>query len=287
MRRSLLALGVILVLLGSLFLAIGYGSSPACTPIREPVPIVNVTVLNVTNGGEVKGYVLAFMAPLNLSTVTVIDPGTGRSAKYRREGGLYVPEGAFLPFDRFQVSNLGNVTVEVHWQDPRTTVVLDTPSIEPVPGGFEYVLTTEYPLWPGVYVEVHDPRGVIGIPPNGTSIVLTDESLIVPSLNETLLGTPRLLKLVYSPEQPSKLWLDGYVEIDGRKVGYTYGIHVDGDGLVEFKAGFRFSSMVLYRPDSGENRTSGCNPTRSVEPEGPLFLVIGLLLILAGVLWKG
>ncbi|NJE04921.1 hypothetical protein E3E36_01890 [Thermococcus sp. M36] len=289
MRRSMLVLGVILVLLGGLFLARDYSSSPACTCARMvPAAIINATIFNVTNGGEVNGYVLAFRAPIDLPAVTVTDPETGRSTEYHREGELYVPVGAPLPFGRFQISSLGNVTVEVHWQDPRTTVVLDTPSLKPVPGGFEYVQTTEYPLWSGIYAEIHDPRGVIRISPNGTfEIVLTDESLKVASINKTLLGTPRLLKLVYSSEQPSKLWLDGYVEIDGRRVGYTHGISVGRDELVEFEKGFKFSSMLLYGHYPPGNETAECTVTHSIGPAGPLFLALGLLLIFAGVLWKG
>ncbi|WP_148883533.1 hypothetical protein [Thermococcus aciditolerans] len=137
-------------------------------------------------------------------------------------------------------------------------------------------------------MEIHDPRGVIRISPNGTSeIILTDESLRVTSINKTLLGTPRLLKLVYSPEEPSKLWLDGYVEIDGRKVGYTYGIPTGRDEPVRVERGFRFSSMLRYARYPFENETGECTVTHSIGPEGPLFLFIGLLLILAGVLWKG
>ncbi|WP_148883534.1 hypothetical protein [Thermococcus aciditolerans] len=149
MKRPMLILGVVLVIIGGLFIARDYGSRPACTcATLLPIPNVEVGVMNVSNGGEVNGYILAFGASMDSSGVTVTDLETGRTVYYRKEGELYVPADPPLPFRRFRVNGLGNVTVEVHWQNPLTTVVLDTPEFKPVPGGFEYVQTFEYPSGP-------------------------------------------------------------------------------------------------------------------------------------------
>jgi hypothetical protein len=289
MKRLLLALGVVFVLMGAIFTIRDYNSRAAVSCAVEPViPTIDVKVLNVTNGGIVKGFILAFEAPVDSSNVTVLDPETGRSTIYRKEGELYVPAEPLLPFRRFRVDGLGNGTVEVYWQNPLTTVVLDTPEFKPVPGGFEYVITTDYPLWLGFYAKIENPRGALRIPNNGsTEIVLNDDSVNLAIFNQTVEGVPKLLKMLYPRKGPSVLHLGITVEINGTERNYSYEFPTRNTTWIRIEKGFTFTSMELYGKYPFENETGECTVTHSTEPEGPLFLLIGLPLILAGVLWKG
>ncbi|NJE60231.1 hypothetical protein [Thermococcus sp. 21S7] len=287
-KRPILILGVIFVLIGSLITIRDYNSRVAVSCAVEPViPTVDVKVLNVTNGNIVRGFILAFRAPLESPNVTVLDPETGRSPVYRKEGALYVPVEPPLPLRLFRVEGLGNTTVEVYWQSPYTTVVLDTPSFKPVPGGFKYVTTTDYPFWLGFYAEIENPRGVIRIPDNGsTGIVLNDDSVNLTILNRTVEGVPKFLKILYPREGPFVLHLEGSVEVNGTEKNYSYEFPTRNTTWIRIEKGFKFTSMRLYSRYPFGNETEKCTTTHQVGLEGPLSLSLGLLMIFAGLLWR-
>ena len=284
MKRLLLALGVVFLLMGTVLTFRDYNSRAAVSCAVEPViPTVDVKVLNVTNGRLVRGFILAFRAPLESPNVTVLDPETGRSSVYRREGTLYVPVEPPLPLMLFRVEGLGNTTVEVHWQDPYTTVVLDTPSFKPVPGGFKYVTTTEYPFWLGFYAEIENPRGVIRIPDNGSiGIALSDNFVNLTILNRTLEGVPKLLKMSYL-RGGRILHLEVTVEVNGAERNRSYEFLTKNTTWIRIEKGFKFTSMRLYTRYPFGNETEKCTTTHQVGPEGPLSLLLGLLMIFAGV----
>ena len=278
--RQLLG-GFVLALVGALMVVMNYGSGTSVSCYTTPaVPDVGVRVVNVTNGGFVRGYVLAFEAPLNTSNVTVVDPGTGCSGAYVRRGELYLPVNLTCPFQTLWIKGLGNGTVRVYWQNPYTAVVLDTPEFVPIPGGFLYVNTTEYPLGENPLLEVVNPRGTVEIL-GRTNLTITfgGNSTAIPTLGKTLTGTPKLLRVV-GVNNGSELSVGITVTANGTEIERFYQVPCGNWTVVRVEKGFTFTSLTLYEKRS--SNVERCETTHYTGPYGPVLIALGASLMFVG-----
>ncbi|ASJ13654.1 hypothetical protein A3L10_00360 [Thermococcus radiotolerans] len=287
MKRPILILGVIFVLIGSLLTVWDYNSRPACTcaSTLSNESVHELRIFNITNGGIVNGTVLAVRVPLMGQNLTVRDPERDVYVVFNRRGELYLPKTPIF-FRRIQVDGLGNEKVEVYANLAGGYVFDVKPGMFVVP---ESVDAIQFPLTRyGAELGFLNPRGrIVIVDQNRTEIILGD-SIKIPRLNITLHGKPRVLKAVYSPTTPKKVWIDGYVDLgNGRITYYTYGIDINPidetlPALVSVERGSSFTAFNYshFRLIEGE-----C-PVEKIGPEGPLSLSLGLLMIFAGLLWR-
>ncbi len=280
--RKLTALGVLLVLLGSVLIASAIHSGGECKPQYTEVKLSFARPLDVQNGGEVDAYVLALEAPTNVSNMLVVNDPDGTSYVFVRRNGLFYPPKP-LSFRNLYVKNLPwKAHVVVY------AVSGDYAGFLNVSGG-RFIIGSPVENFGGVafpcsrpfVFNVSAPRGTVYGDDGRVLISLNNDSFVL--LNGTYRGTPLLFEAGCSPEQG--------------KVGYTllyrnpFGGYISHSGVLDesiliLGKGFSFKELeVRQRVIPRCPRSLGKTDVLSRESPlwGILMVILGLLLIGAAV----
>ena len=280
--RRLLALGILLILLGSLLIVSALHSGKECTPQYTEVKLSFARALEVQNGGEVEAYILAADAPINASRITVVNDPDGTSYVFVRRNGLFYPPKPLF-FKNLYVENLswrGNITVYAVSGDYAGFLnvsggrfIIGSPADKF--GGLAFICNRPFVF------NVSAPRGRVYGDDGETLLVLKNDSFKI--LNETYHGTPLSLRASCSSERG--------------KIGYTllyrntFGGYISHSGvldepLVILDRGFSFKELEARQPVTPRCPKSP-GKTDALSRESPLpgvlMIVLGLLLIGAAV----
>ncbi|WP_297512560.1 hypothetical protein [Thermococcus sp.] len=279
MKSGPLILGAVLVLAGLLLATWDYtsGTTAGCS-VSPATTVMEVKIINVTNGGFVGGYVLAVGLPLDRPNVTVLDPESGCSDVYVRRNGLYYPLNLTCPFEMLRIKELGNGTARVYWQNPYTAIACDVPEFVPTPRGFLYVTTTEYPVGRGFHLEITKPKGVLEvIGQENFTVVLGNELVEFPSIDDEIPGTPVSLE-IKEVLNGSSVLIRVNVRSNGTTKWYFHRVPADNSASVRIEKGFLFASLALYDGGSSEQ----CETRHSIGWRGAFLVMVGVSMFLIG-----
>ena len=280
--RRLLALGILLILLGSLLIVSALHSGKECTPQYTEVKLSFARALEVRNGGEVGAYVLALKAPTNASRITVVNDPDGTSYVFERRNGLFYPPKP-LSFKNLYVENLS-------WEAHVTVYAVsgDYAGFLNVSGG-RFIIGSPADKFGGLaficnrpfVFNVSDPRGTVYGDAGRVLLVLKNDSFRI--LNETYHGTPLSLRASCSSER-GKI---GYTLLYRNPFGgYVFHSAVWDEPIVVLGRGFSFKELearrtVIPRCPKSPGKTDALS--RESPLPGVLMIVLGLLLIGAAV----
>ncbi len=278
MRRDVAAIGILLILLGSLFIASEVHPGEECKPQYTEVKLSFARALEIQNGGEVEAYVLALGAPTNASRITVVNDPDGTSYVFERRNGLFYPPKP-LSFKNLYVENLSwRVHITVY------AVSGDYAGFLNVSGG-RFIIGSPAKDFGGIafpcnsqfVFNVSDPRGTVYGDSGRVLLVLKNDSFRI--LNETYRGTPLSLGASCSPER-GKI---GYILLYRNPFGgYISHSAVWDEPIVVLGRGFSFRELEARRmviPHCPKSPGKTDVFSRESPLPGVLMIVLGLLLI--------
>ncbi|WP_297548910.1 hypothetical protein [Thermococcus sp.] len=276
--KKLISLAILLILLGSLLIALAFHSGKECASQYTEVKLSFARALEVQNGGEVEAYVLAVDAPTNAGNILVVNDPDGTSYVFARRNGLFYPPKP-VSFKNLYVENLSwrtNITVYA--------VSGDYAGFLNVSGG-RFIIGSPVENFGGIaficnrpfVFNVSDPRGTVYGDDGKVLLVLKNDSFKI--LNETYRGTPLLLEAGCNQEQD--------------RVGYTLLYRNPFGGYISYSGVLDESILVLgkgfsFKELEARQRVIPLCPrspgkTDVLSRESPLWdvlmIVLGLLLI--------